>query len=165
MDAPLDLHGPMLIAYDGSERSEAAIAAAGRLAPGAAAVVLTVHEPVMAGGVIAAGSGLTTGALDPEFDEAAQAAREAEATRITEAGTAAARAAGLLAEPRSERGTGSSGTWSAILAAADDVGAELIVIGARGHSGIASALLGSVCDGVVHHATIPVLVVPSAQDR
>jgi nucleotide-binding universal stress UspA family protein len=36
---------------------------------------------------------------------------------------------------------------------------DLIVIGARGMSHIRELLLGSVTDGVIHHATCPVLVV------
>jgi nucleotide-binding universal stress UspA family protein len=40
---------------------------------------------------------------------------------------------------------------------------DLIVIGARGISKIRELLLGSVSDGVIHHATCPVLVVKLAQ--
>jgi nucleotide-binding universal stress UspA family protein len=40
---------------------------------------------------------------------------------------------------------------------------DLIVIGARGISRIRELLLGSVSDGVIHHATCPVLVVKLAQ--
>jgi nucleotide-binding universal stress UspA family protein len=36
----------------------------------------------------------------------------------------------------------------------------MVVIGARGHSGVRSLLLGSVSNGVVHHARLPVLVLP-----
>ncbi len=42
---------------------------------------------------------------------------------------------------------------------ADEVGADLIVIGARGANQATRWLLGSVSDRVVHHATQPVTVV------
>jgi nucleotide-binding universal stress UspA family protein len=39
-------------------------------------------------------------------------------------------------------------------------GADLLVVGSRGHSGMAAVVLGSVSTGCVHHATCPVVVVP-----
>jgi nucleotide-binding universal stress UspA family protein len=43
---------------------------------------------------------------------------------------------------------------------AQRVGADVIVIGSRRRTGVGAAVLGSVSQGVVHHATLPVLVVP-----
>jgi nucleotide-binding universal stress UspA family protein len=47
-----------------------------------------------------------------------------------------------------------------IAAAAEDVGADVIVVGTHGHGGIAAAILGSVARGLCHTAHCPVLVVP-----
>ena len=43
---------------------------------------------------------------------------------------------------------------------ADELDAELIVVGARGHSTVESLMLGSVSNAVVHHARRPTLVIP-----
>ena len=54
-----------------------------------------------------------------------------------------------------------------IVALAKELGADLIVIGCRGHRGIRRAIEGSISDAVIRHSPCPVLVVrsrESAQD-
>jgi nucleotide-binding universal stress UspA family protein len=46
-----------------------------------------------------------------------------------------------------------------IIAYADAIDAEMIVVGSRGHGAFASAVLGSGSRGVLHHAQRPVLIV------
>lgn len=52
----------------------------------------------------------------------------------------------------------------AILDLAEEIGADLIVLGSRGHGLLGRLVLGSVSEGVVHHATRPVLVLRGGED-
>ena len=52
-----------------------------------------------------------------------------------------------------------------IVALAEELGADLIVMGSRGLGGVRRALMGSVSDSVVRHAHCPVLVVRPEKER
>ncbi len=51
-----------------------------------------------------------------------------------------------------------------IIIMAEELGADLIVVGSKGFGGLRRALLGSVSDSVVRHAHCPVLVVRSEME-
>jgi nucleotide-binding universal stress UspA family protein len=51
-----------------------------------------------------------------------------------------------------------------ILDLAEEIGANLIVLGSRGHSTVGRLVLGSVSEGVVHHAHCPVLMLRGGED-
>ena len=48
-----------------------------------------------------------------------------------------------------------------ILEYAEEVGADLLVLGSHGHGFLGSLLLGSVAEGCVRKAQIPALIVPA----
>jgi nucleotide-binding universal stress UspA family protein len=145
----------ILIGYDGSLDADNAIDRAGALFPGHRAIVLTVWEGFSTV-VSRSASGFGASALD--FEEIDASSRR-KAHERAEDGAVRARGAGLRAEAREEQIGRAS--WQTILAFAEGEGAEAIVLGSRGRSGVRSALLGSVSHGVLQHADRPVIVVPS----
>jgi nucleotide-binding universal stress UspA family protein len=144
---------PVLIAYDGSDFAKGAVAeAASQLAGGRRAIVLTVSEPL--GGIPFFGA---AGApVEPETMEGLVDAAEQSAQKIAEEGAGLAREAGFDAEPLVVIG---GPVWNLIVEAADQRGADPIVIGSRGRSGIAHVLLGSVAAAVAQHSKRSVLIV------
>lgn len=149
----------ILICYDGSPDSKAAIEHAGELLKGERATVLTVWEPFTE--IVARmpwGPGMSPTIVDSEkIDEASHK----DAERRAREGTDLARTLGLDARPRlrSQETT----IWSAILAEAEREGASAIVMGTRGLTGLKSLLLGSVSHAVLQHADRTVIVVPSPE--
>ena len=76
----------------------------------------------------------------------------------------AARAQGIVQRAKAAGADAAFLVWEgeagdAIVAAADSEGADLIVIGSHGRSGVSRFFIGSVSDYVVRHAHCPVMVV------
>jgi nucleotide-binding universal stress UspA family protein len=70
------------------------------------------------------------------------------------------RAAGF--DARLEIRSGGEDITSLVKRAAEDVDADLIVVGTHGRGGVTAALMGSVARGLCHASRVPVLVVPPA---
>jgi nucleotide-binding universal stress UspA family protein len=147
----------VLICYDGSDDARAAIERAGALMRGQPAIVLTVWEPYLHV-LVRSGGGRGSIAGVARMEEFDRAMRE-QADRRSEEGTELAREAGLDAIPRTC--AQATSTADAILSEAQAVGAEAIVMGSRGLTGVKSLLLGSVSHAVMQHADRTVMVVPS----
>jgi len=150
---------PALLCFDGSDDAVAAIVTAGEILAPRSAVVLTVSEPAASWApydpatiLSAPMSRLASSALDLDA-----IGRDLAHERVKQ-GTDLANEAGFQAEGRLEEGK----PWRVICSVADAIGAEPIVIGARGLGRMESALLGSVSSAVLHHSRRPVLVVPHA---
>jgi len=147
----------ILFAYDGSAGADEAITTAAKLlgGEGRQAVVLSVWEPLVVEALHATvwGGPLSVPLSAAEIDERS----EELAGRLAERGVAIATEAGFDA-----RGLASADTHNiaeCIVSHGDKLDVDLIVLGARGLSGI-RALLGSVSHRVLQHAHRPVLVVP-----
>jgi nucleotide-binding universal stress UspA family protein len=152
---------PVLLCFDGSDAAAAAIAQAGELLGPRTAVVLTVWEPLSVWEPYDPATILTSpvsklASTELGLDEiASELAREK-----SDRGAALARSAGFEAQGHVAKGK----SWRTICDVAEELDAELIVVGARGLSRVQSALLGSVSSAVLVHADRPVLVIP-AQSR
>jgi nucleotide-binding universal stress UspA family protein len=148
-----DRDGPLLIGYDGSEHAKDAIRSAACLLSVKDALVVTVWQPTSDLGAFAwygAGPNLVN------FAELDRAGAEA-GGRVADEGARIARDAGLRAEPLAIEAT--PPVWKTIVETADLHDAAVIVMGSRGLTGLRSMLLGSVSNGVVHHADRPTLVI------
>jgi nucleotide-binding universal stress UspA family protein len=154
------MNRPVLLCYDGSDDARAAVRAAGAMLGGGRALVASVWTPTHADYI-----GTHLPSLGPAVRAAVEEmdgyAAKATAERA-EDGCRLAEDAGFVAEPLVLRADGA--VWSALVKAAVDQDAGVIVVGRRGLSPVSAALLGSVSNGVLNHANRPVVVVPAEED-
>jgi nucleotide-binding universal stress UspA family protein len=143
----------MLVATDGSETARRAVERAAELASatGARVHVVTAYKPLTA--KVEPGRA----AINPEVSEW-RIATDAKADAVLDEACSALRLRGLEARPHARSGDAAD----AILDLAEELGADLIVVGNKGLSGARRFLLGSVPNKVSHHAPCDVLIVQTS---
>ncbi len=136
-------------ATDGSPEAAEALELAIELAKdtGAKLAVVSVHVPVPGG------KGLAPPILEVEQPHGAE--------HLAEAATATATAAGVDAKPYAATGEPAK----EIIRLANELGADLIIVGSRGFGGLRGVLVGSVSRAVMTHSKIPVTVVTNRAVR
>jgi nucleotide-binding universal stress UspA family protein len=135
----------ILVATDGSEDAEMALASAVVVAKGTDS---ELHLLTVARGYFS--YDVRNPEVVEQLQKQAQDILDEQAAKVERGGGEVAGKHLKIAEPyRAEQ----------IVRAAEDLGAGLIVMGSRGLGGMQRALMGSVSDSVVRHAHCPVLVV------
>jgi nucleotide-binding universal stress UspA family protein len=140
----------ILLATDGSAHAELAATKAVDLAKSTKA---RLHVVAVGRTFPAAVYDVYTEAGREDLRREAQEVLDEQVRKIEEAGGTVAIAHLRMNERRDE----------AIVHLAEEIDADLIVIGSRGFGGLKRALLGNVADSVVRHAHCPVLVVRPSQ--
>jgi nucleotide-binding universal stress UspA family protein len=155
--------GPVLIAYDGSDVSRAAVEHAAELFAGRPAVLVTVWEPGLAAVPVNPPDalGMSTPPPDPEVVEMVDQAQHEHASRVAAEGAELARSLGLGAEPQAV--PDELDVADTLLDIASEREAAVIVVGSHGISGLRSHLLGSVSRKLIEHSDRPVLVIRAAR--
>ena len=134
----------IVVGHDGSEAAAGSLSAATEIAKsdGAKLVVAHVDEHL-----VGKGAGMSVKADEEEV----RAALERQVKELASGGLDAQ----LVAKEMMLGGPAHQ-----IAEVAEETGADLIVVGNRGHSTVTGLLLGSVTHRLLHIATVPVLVVP-----
>lgn len=152
--------GPVLVGFDGSDASRAAVDAASKLLSVREAVIETVwipYRPVAAGAAAGMPVGVASRAVE-ELDSAIAARAE----QTAHEGVRLAAAGGL--EARAEAIQAGGPVWCTLRDSAEAHGSPAIVVGSRGRGAVASTVLGSTSSALVHHAHEPMLIVPTRSD-
>jgi nucleotide-binding universal stress UspA family protein len=151
------MYSRILVAVDGSGPSTRAFREALRLAADQHAALRIAH-------VIDLGVAMAPWAQMAFINyDTMEAALRKSGTHIVDAALAEAGTAGMAAESVMLE-TDVDDPGAEILAEATQWGADLIVMGTHGRHGLAHLILGSVAEGVVRRATVPVLLLRASDD-
>jgi nucleotide-binding universal stress UspA family protein len=153
---------PVLIAYDGSDVSRAAVREAAKLFAGRPAVVATVWEPGLAAVFPAPAGplGETALAFDPATIETLDRAQREHALSVAADGAELASSLGLAVEPHVV--PDELDVADTLIDIARERGAAVVVVGSHGISGLRSRLLGGVSRKLLANCDRPVLVIRDA---
>jgi nucleotide-binding universal stress UspA family protein len=149
----------VLIAYDGSPSAATAVRAGASLFPTAQAYVTTVPSQITmpADTTFPGLPTMSPDAVQQAYDQLGAAAQR-QAHETAQEAVDRAQALGLQAEiaPAGP----SPRAWAALLETAGELSADVLVSGTRGRGAFARALLGSTSTSLLHHADLPLLLVP-----
>jgi nucleotide-binding universal stress UspA family protein len=132
----------IVVGFDGSDNARKALERAAEIANGATVAVVSATSPVRFASRDPAVSPEDPADVQARDDALAEARKYLEEKGIT-----------------GQYVTGHGNPADVIVQEAEESGADLIIVGTRGHAAAKRALLGSVSTNVVHHATVDVLVV------
>ena len=151
---------PVVVAFDGSPESEAAVRAGATLFADRTLVVVSVWEPGLALAMTAPPdglSGLSYAAPSPETMATVDRLEHERASDAAEAGAALARELGASAEPHPV--PDEVDVAETLAGVAEERDAAALVVGSRGLGRVKARLLGSTSQGVLRHTQRPVVVV------
>lgn len=141
----------ILLCTDGSDQALDAAKTAAELAQkfGSKVTILNVMSPsVVAPAVVGGMEPMAYVEVNPNFIEEAQEAVERRTGRILEEKNVSYECRREIGHPVDR-----------IVSVAEAEQSDLVVMGSRGLGGFSRFLLGSVSDGVLHHAPCPVLII------
>jgi nucleotide-binding universal stress UspA family protein len=151
---------PVVVGFDGSDESEAAVREAAALFRDRTLVVVSVWEPRLGLALTRAPddlSGVSSTSPSPETMAMMNRVQRDRATDTATAGAELARALGATVDPHPV--PDKVNIAETIAGVAERRDAAAIVVGSRGLGRIRSTLLGSTSQGLLHHTKRPVVVV------
>ena len=149
------MYQKILVPVDDSETCVAAMKEVSRLACDQHATVRLVHVIDLAQFAWSANEFLDVPQLQDALRRAGQKTLDKQTARMKEAG--------ITSEAELLEAWGGN-LAKAIVEDADRWQADLIVMGTHGYGGLTHLLLGSVAEGVMHHTSVPVLLVRAKGD-
>jgi nucleotide-binding universal stress UspA family protein len=150
---------PVIVAFDGSPESQAAVRTAAGLFPGRSLVVLSVWEPGLALALAPPTDSLSGVAYpmpDPETIASVDRTQHEHAADTADQGARLARDLGATVDPHAV--AEDVDVAETIAGEAERRDAAAVVVGSRGR-GRVKALLGSTTQGLLRHTRRPVVVV------